>query len=92
MKCLRCGYCCINLFVAIVKDPELGIKEGNIISHEGKGKPCIHLRGSNPGEYSCAIHDQKWYKKTPCFQYDQIGKKNSDCRTGRYILTKREKI
>ena len=85
MKCLRCGYCCINFFVPIVKNPELGIIKGNLIVHEGKG-PCIHLKGNKIGEYFCSIHNKKWYKDTPCFQYDQIGKENAECRTGRHML------
>lgn len=88
MKCNRCGHCCINYSVMIVDDPKKGIREDNIIHHEGKG-PCKHLRGSKPGKYSCSIHKFSWYKKTPCFQYGQIEQKKTDvCRMGKYILSK----
>ena len=88
MICLRCGYCCHNLFVPIVDDPERKITEDNIIIHKGNG-PCKHLEGDRPGEYSCKIHSKSWYKETPCFQHSQIESSPSDeCRMGRYILDK----
>lgn len=72
----------MNLCVVIVNDPEKGIKEGNLIVHEGKGK-CPHLLGDRVGEYSCALHDKKWYKKTPCFSHGQIEQSITDeCRMG----------
>lgn len=91
MKCLRCGYCCKNLLVTIVDDPKKGLVSGNFITHGLKpGKPCKHLRGSGPGDYSCALHDKPWYKDTPCFQHTQIEHKDSDCRIGSYILKHRK--
>ena len=91
MKCLRCGYCCKNLCVVVIKDPKLGLKEDNTFFHNGNGKPCIHLLGEKPGEYSCAIHNEKWYKETPCFAHDQVGHPDANCRTGEYML-KKEKV
>ena len=89
MVCLRCGYCCKKLFVVIPKDPSKGLREDNLIVHMGDG-PCIHLKGDKPGKYSCAIHDKKWYKRTPCFQHGQIEKDvNQLCRTGNFILNKK---
>jgi hypothetical protein len=90
MKCLRCGYCCKNYLVIIVDDPEKGIKEDNLICHEGKGS-CKHLKGSEPGKHSCALHNREWYDETPCFSHGQIEKKNSNCRMGEYILKMRIK-
>lgn len=90
MRCLRCGYCCTHYPVAIVKDPEKGIDEKNIILHSGK-KPCIHLKGDKPGEYSCAVHEYPWYKETPCFSHTQIESKDSDCRIGVYMLKSQTK-
>ena len=72
--------------VVIVDDPAKGIREDNLIFHEGDGTPCKHLRGTKPGEYSCALHDKKWYKKTPCFSHGQIEAGNTPCRMGEYIL------
>ena len=59
--------------------------------HEGNGTPCKHLRGDNPGEYSCALHDYPWYKETPCYNFTQIGKESDECRTGRYMIDKLSK-
>lgn len=83
MKCLRCGYCCKKYFVPIIDDPEKGLQENNIVIHEGNGTPCKHLKGSKPGEYSCAIHDYPWYRETPCYGHIQIEKDpNEPCRVG----------
>ncbi len=91
MICLRCGYCCTHFWVIIVDDPEKGIVEENLITHLGQEKPCKHLRGDMPGEYSCAIHDKVWYEETPCFSYGQIERsEEDDCRMGRYILGKKQ--
>lgn len=87
MKCLRCGYCCKNLFVPIVDDPKKGPVEGNLITHEGDGTPCKHLLGNKPGEYSCALHNYKWYKETPCFDFGQVEKSPADlCRLGVHLM------
>ena len=86
MKCLRCGYCCHKYLVVIVDDPNKGIEEDNLIAHNGDG-PCKHLEGNKPGEYSCKLHNKKWYKETPCYSHGQIEKSpDSECRIGRYIL------
>ena len=84
MKCLRCGYCCIKYDVMIVDKPKLGIKEGNVL-HKPSGKKCQHLRGSK-GKYSCAIHNEKFFKKTPCASHGQIEHGDTNCRMGDYIL------
>jgi hypothetical protein len=85
MKCLRSGHCCIHYDVIIVDNPELGIVEDNLI-HKPCGIKCQHLVGAIPGEYSCAIHDQPYYKYTPCFDYGQIEQNVTDnCRVGAYV-------
>ena len=89
MICLRCGYCCKNYAVVIVDDPAKGIREDNLILHEGLGSSCKHLQGNKPGEYSCALHEYTWYKETPCSQHEQIERENSPCRMGEYILKNR---
>lgn len=87
MKCLRCGYCCKNYVVVIVDDPEKGITEDNLIVHKGKDEPCQHLKGNNPGEYTCKIHDYPWYEETPCSSHGQIESSPDDvCRLGEFIL------
>lgn len=72
--------------VVIVDDPEKGISQDNMIFNIGDGKPCKHLQGDEPGEFSCALHDYPWYKETPCFAHGQIERENSNCRLGEYML------
>lgn len=87
MKCLRCGYCCMNMMVVVVDNPDKGIIEDNLITHMGEGKPCQHLVGNIPSEFSCAIHDKSWYNETPCFSHGQIEQNVDDvCRMGEYLL------
>lgn len=88
MKCLRCGYCCQNLWVVVVDDPDKPISKQNlrVIGQNGPER-CPHLRGNKPGEYSCAVHDRKWYKRTPCFKHGQIERSKDDvCRMGEYQM------
>lgn len=89
MRCLRCGYCCLTMLIPIIEDPEKGVVEDNIICLDGSQR-CPHLRGDRPGDYSCSIHHYDWFKDTPCGQYDQVERKDSDCRTGTYKLKKEE--
>jgi len=75
--------------VMIVDDPEKGLAEDNIIAHMGNG-PCKHLLGDKAGEYSCAIHNKKWFKNTPCFSHGQIEATSDDlCRIGEYHLKRK---
>lgn len=88
MICLRCGYCCHVSLVVIVDDPAKGIAKNNLIAvnllEEGA---CKHLVGHIPGQFSCAIHNKTWYKKTPCFKHGQIeAHPDCECRMGRYVL------
>ena len=76
--------------VVIVDDPDKGIVEDNLQARDGK-KPCQHLQGDKPGEYSCAIHDYPWYDKTPCSDFTQIEEQDSECRMGRYIIDQENK-
>lgn len=90
MICIRCGYCCINLCVVIVDNPELGIVEGNlIVNNEDGGKaPCKHLEKGKDGRYSCKIHGRPWYKDTPCAKHTLVGRDDMPCRMGVYQLAK----
>lgn len=64
-----------------------GIEKENLIAHDCVSDgPCPHLLGEKPGKYSCAIHNEPWYKETPCFKHSQIEAKDSSCRMGTYIL------
>jgi len=72
VKCLRCGYCCQRLLVVVVDDPDGPLAEPNLMTFglSGDGSdPCKHLRGAEPGSYSCAVHDRPWYPRTPCAAY-----------------------
>lgn len=90
MKCLRCGYCCLNSFVVVVKDPKLGIVDNNFIVLSNER--CPHLRGDKPGQYSCDIHDEPWYPETPCASHTQIEREDTNCRLGEHLLAKEEDI
>ena len=97
MRCLRCGYCCIEYDVMIIDNPDLGDEtisgrnETNV-KHKPSGVRCQHLRGDKPGNYSCAIHHHDWYRKTPCFDHGQVEASPDDlCRMGEYILNLRKK-
>ncbi len=77
----------------IVDDPKKGIVEGNIKEHRGQGVECQHLIEEEPGKFSCAVHDESWYKKTPCFSHGQIEQSVEDvCRLGEYILKQKLKL
>jgi hypothetical protein len=92
MICLRCGYCCINYAVIIVDNPNKGVVENNLILHDGNKTPCRHLQGDKPGEYSCLIHNNPWYKETPCAAHGQIeSSPDTPCRMGQYILNLQQK-
>ena len=89
MKCLRCGYCCLNSSVIILVDPDKPIDEDNMMHIDG-AKRCPHLRGDVPGDYSCAIHEHPKYEETPCHSHGQIeSSPDNECRLGRYILERK---
>jgi hypothetical protein len=69
-----------------VVDPKKGAKEGNLRAIDAMKERCPHLCGDKPGKYSCLIHKEKWYKKTPCFAHEQIENGNQNCRMGEHIL------
>lgn len=71
--------------VVIVDNSDLGLEKNNLVLKES-GKRCKHLKGNEPGKFECAIHNKKWYKRTPCFSHGQIEQSNSNCRMGEYIL------
>lgn len=86
MKCLRCGYCCTNYIVVIVVDPKKGIQRDNLQAIDLSKEKCPHLDKDKSNKYMCRVHNESWYKDTPCYQYEQIGNKDSNCRIGEYIL------
>ena len=86
MRCLKCGWCCKHLPVAIIADPKLGYRKDNVELHEAKGEPCKYLRGSEPGNYECAIHSEPWFHKTPCASHNTIFGDKIDCAMGQHLL------
>ena len=90
MKCLRCGYCCVEYDVVIVDDPEIGPEAENL-KYKPSGTRCQHLRGDAIGQYSCAIHDYPWYEETPCYGHGQVEQSPDDpCRIGEYMMRKKD--
>ena len=85
MKCLRCGKCCRDYAVVVVKNPDIGISLDNMHAVPIDG-PCPHLRGDKPGNYFCAVHDRPWYPETPCAAHSQIGRPEAPCRVGDVIM------
>lgn len=86
MKCLRCGYCCLNYNKVIIDNPEKGLVKGNTILLDGTTR-CKHLSGDAPGSYHCKIYNYPWFKDTPCGQFTQS--KDTPkllCRMGEFIL------
>ncbi len=83
MTCIRCGYCCTQLWAVVVRDPEREPTEDNLMEIGLQGEPerCPHLRGDRPGEYACAVHDKPWYPLTPCAQYQEFPH-GHQCRMG----------
>jgi len=61
MVCQRCGYCCIMCFVPIVVDGR--------VKKKPLGVKCPHLTIEPDGTASCAVHNEPWYKETPCFSH-----------------------
>ena len=77
------------MLVAVVIDPAKGPAEDNLEAQGITGKPCRHLKGDKPGNYSCAVHDYSWYKETPCHEHTQVEHTNSPCRTGLFTLRRK---
>lgn len=90
MKCLRCGYCCINLDVAIV-NPESIMPDGTVIPgscdpiiFKPAGQRCPHLIFQSE-RAACTIHDFACYRGSSCEQFEQIGRQDDVCVMGAYF-------
>lgn len=88
MICLRCGQCCIDYGAVVMKNPALGIVKGNAV-FKSAGEKCFHLKGKSKGGYSCAIHDEGFYKQTPCFHFGQSENGDSTCKMGELVMSKK---
>ena len=90
MICLRCGYCCVHLDVAIL-NPKSIKPDGSIdpecpdpIIFKPAGLKCPHLRYE--GEMAvCTIHELDCYRQTPCYQFEQFGREDDVCVLGSYF-------
>jgi Fe-S-cluster containining protein len=87
MICKRCGYCCVEYNVVIVKpsrvSEDVNFDDITNFEHKPCNIVCPHLRFTNVAE--CQIHSYHWYRKTPCFEFTQIEFGNDYCRIGEYI-------
>jgi len=87
--CNRCGYCCCNYAVIIVKPtivkPSLIIAELSsdaFTLFNGDGTTCCpHLTWEN-NQAVCLLHDYSWFKDLPCHQYNH----NLICMIGQYVV------
>jgi len=84
MICLRCGYCCIEYGAVVMEDPALGIVRGNAV-FKPAGEKCMHLKGTK-GKYSCAIHEEIFYKQTPCYYFGQATPGDTNCEIGERVM------
>jgi hypothetical protein len=75
------------MLIPVVIDPEKPIVEDNILCIDGTQR-CPHLTGDKPGEYFCKIHHYEWFAETPCGQFSQIEREDSDCRIDAHLLQK----
>ena len=89
MICLRCGYCCVHLDVAIV-NPESILPDGSVdigdpgsVMYKPKGHRCPHLVCLE-GKATCSIHTFSCYQGTPCQQFEQFGREDDLCILGSY--------
>ena len=87
--CTNCGMCCIDYDVIII-DPNrvsenIDLTDTSIYIHKPSFQVCPHLYWEDD-ESRCKIHHYSWYKKTPCFQFTQIG--GPMCRLGEYFDNK----
>lgn len=87
MRCFRCGYCCTTLLAVIVADPDAPevFAESNLRGINMLEERCPHLKGDQPGEYSCSIHDRPRFKDTPCADY-QSHWPGQPCRMGNMLV------
>ncbi|HSD57450.1 MAG TPA: hypothetical protein VLB04_04645 [Methanotrichaceae archaeon] len=90
MICLRCGYCCTCLDIAIVNpisilpDGTIDPCDSSAVVFKPSGQRCPHLQ-FREDEAVCTIHHLPCYKETPCDQFEQFGPEDSVCVLGSYF-------
>jgi len=99
MKCLNCGYCCIELCVVIIKPeyvkPDLDLSlvdclDDDFLTLKHSNELCPHIIIRDK-KFMCGIHHYEWYKDTPCYQYVQVeNNKDELCRMGDMIINQKK--
>ena len=88
MKCLRCGHCCFHYMVVIVKPgiiPTGEITDADMLTFKPSDEYCPHFEWESEGVGKCIIHDEPFFKYTPCHRHKQVEYEESDCRSGEYF-------
>jgi hypothetical protein len=97
MICLRCGYCCINLDVAIVNpvsiqpDGTVNPEDSGQVIFKSKGQQCPHLVYLED-KAVCKIHELPCYRGTPCQQFEQMGSIDDVCVMSYFFQSVRENL
>jgi hypothetical protein len=90
MICLRCGYCCTYLDVAIVNpqsirpDGTIDPEDREAVVFKSAGQRCSHLVYRDE-KAICTIHHLPCYVGTPCDQFEQFGPADAVCILGSYL-------
>ncbi len=95
MKCIRCGFCCIEYDVVIVK-PEFvddfdhenfNEDQEHKLMFKGCGEKCPHLQiNTDDHTTSCSVHNKPWFSGTPCDTHHVMGDADKPCRIGEYCF------
>jgi hypothetical protein len=96
MKCLHCGYCCLNMLLVTVTPEavtdlvidELTEDMALVVNTMEDGILCPHLSWNTEFKFSCEIHHRAWFDDTPCGKHSQIETGDKPCRTGAYMMDK----
>lgn len=86
MICQRSGLCCVTMDVVVRIGDRAKLKPG--------GYQCPHMKFEGT-QAACGVHDEPWYKDTPCFVYgnpdidpDYAPKRGRPCPVGELIQKK----
>ena len=79
------------MFVVIVWEGRFKDKPADVI--------CPNLSFDNDRQASCAVHNEPWYKETPCFVYgnsdvdpDYFYKRGKPCLVGKAVREKKHNV
>ncbi len=90
MICLRCGQCCLQLDISVVKpgsilsDGTLDHEDLEAMIRKPAGESCPHLF-FECGQAVCTIHHLPCYQGTPCQRFEQFGPKEDVCVLSGYF-------